>query len=105
MILVRDLTGSPCEGAIRLAASVIYIVLDDNAELSGSATILTGSAAVAAVPPRTDLPLSHPLRGKRVVKTVACGVSDTGMTTGGVLVTDLAEIGIPAVLPEELPHG
>lgn len=68
----------------------IIAELGDNLELRADGVVRTkGQATTAArpddAPPRTDLPKSHPLYGKRVVRVVLSGMSDQVIDADGRL--------------------
>jgi hypothetical protein len=62
----------------------VYLVEDD-ADLPDEATDLSSIETVAAVPARYDLKPSHPLYGKRALRSVPSGCGDIVVSPQGVL--------------------
>jgi hypothetical protein len=85
MLLVRNTSEPPCDDAIRLAQSVVYIVIDDNSELASGSQILTNGPAVAAIMKRKDLPEDHPLYNERAMVSVPSGYGDIVLNDNGEL--------------------
>lgn len=75
----------PCPGAIRQGNSIIWLVVDSDAELDPSADVLTAAAAVAAAPRRTDLEPTHPLYNQRALSAVPAGSRDIVVDDDGNL--------------------
>jgi hypothetical protein len=78
MKLIQATTTTAPDGAIRVSATV-YLVDEETAQGFPEATeAMANTAAVV----RNDLPATHPLRGRRLLKVVPCGSLDVEIVKG-----------------------
>jgi len=88
----------PCDDAVSEGDGK-WLVINDDKPIVGA--VLTGTAVHDAVPIRDDLPVGHPLRGKRALKNVPAGLPDVVVTALGVLTCDVSQ----AQIPDDEPIG